>query len=504
MTLSDESGLPANLGQKTLTGIFWSYLSFLGGKGLSFLSTLILARLLLPEQFGLVGYCLIAIQYLDILNSAGIDSALIARRENLEEAANAAFVANILLGVVCFALTWIIAPSVAVFFKDNSIVPLLRVLGLSLPLSGLGMVPDTLLQRRLRFRTKLLPDISRNFIKGVISIVLAAFGFGVWSLVWGQIAGIFTGTVLAWILAGWKPTWRFNAIATRAIAIYGFHIVMIEVLGVFRNNVDYLLVGRILGAAALGYYTLSFRIPELLIRSVNNAIGAVSLPALASMQSDIGRLHSFYFGYIRYLSMFTLPVGVGLAMTAPLFIPLFLSETWGPAIAPTMLISLALGVSALGYVPGVLYKAVNRPEVLNQLAVVKIPFAVFILWYSTRWGIIGVAAGQIALSLISVSIDTLIANYIMKFSLKDLLDTISVTFISTLVMGLALHVVRRSIPYDGLFALVLMIAAGVLVYFAMLWLLSRETLFQGINMFRKAFFKSRLMKSTPVEIVSKN
>jgi O-antigen/teichoic acid export membrane protein len=365
------------------------------------------------------------------------------------------------------------------------------------------MVPDTLLQRRLRFRTKLLPDISRNFIKGVISIVLAAAGFGVWSLVWGQIAGIFTGTVLAWVLAGWKPTWRFNAIATRAIAIYGFHIVMIEVLGVFRNSVDYLLVGRILGAAALGYYTLSFRIPELLIRSVNNAIGAVSLPALASMQSDAGRLHSFYFGYIRYLSMFTFPVGVGLAMTAPLFIPLFLSETWGPAIAPTMLISFALGISALGYVPGVLYKAVNRPEVLNQLAVVKIPFAVFILWYSTRWGIIGVAAGQIALSLISVSIDTLIANYIMKFSLKDLLDTISVTFISTLAMGLALHVVRRSMPYDGLFALVLMIAAGVLVYFAMLWLLSRETLFQGINMFRKAFFKSRLVKSAPVEIVSK-
>ena len=92
----------------------------------------------------------------------------------------------------------------------------------------------------------------------------------------------------------------------------------------------------------------------------------------------------------------------------------------------------------------------------------------------------------------------------MKFSLKDLLDTISVTIISTLVMGLALHVVRRSIPYDGLFALVLMIATGVLVYFAMLWLLSRETLFQGINMFRKAFFKSRLVKPAPVEIVSKD
>lgn len=502
MSFSNETRLQTNLGQKTLTGIFWSYLSFLGGKGLSFLSTLILARLLLPEQFGLVGYCLIAIQYLDILNSAGIDSALIARRENLEEAANAAFLANVLLGTVCFALAWICAPAVAVFFKDDSIIPILRVLGLSLPLSGIGMVPSTLLQRQMRFRTKLLPDVSRNLTKGVISITFAAFGLGVWSLVWGQIAGIFVGTVLAWILAGWKPTWRFNADATRAITVYGFHIVMLEVIGVFRNNVDYMLVGRILGAAALGYYTMSFRIPELLIRSVNHAIGGVSLPALASMQANPGRLRSFYFSYLRYLSMFTFPVGVGLALTAPLFIPLFLSDTWGPAIVPTMLISLALGISALGFVPGVLYKAVNRPEVLNQLAIVKIPVAVFIFWYSTRWGIVGVAAGQIALNLISVSIDTLIANYIMKFSLKELLNTISATFFSTLAMGFVLYVVRQSISFDGLLALIVMIGVGVLVYFAMLWLISRDTLIYGVDMFHKVFFKSRFTKSTPVEIVS--
>src|SRR5215212_6757203 len=135
MTLPDSK--PASdLTQKTVKGVFWSYLSFLGGKGLNFITTIILARLLLPEQFGLIGYCLIVIQYVDILNSAGIDTALIARREKVQEAANAAFIANMIFGVVCFAITWLIAAPVSVFFKSPEIVPLFRALGLTLPLSG--------------------------------------------------------------------------------------------------------------------------------------------------------------------------------------------------------------------------------------------------------------------------------------------------------------------------------------------------------------------------------
>ena len=485
--MANESN-PRDLKQKTIKGIFWSYLSFVGGKGLTFVTTIVLARLLLPEQFGVIGYCLIAIQYLDILNSAGINDSLIARRDKLEEAANAAFVANIILGLFSFGLAWVLAPSVAVFFKTPEIVPVLRVLGLSLPISGLGLVPDALLRRQLKFRTILIPDVSRNFMKGVTSIVCAMFGLGVWSLVWGQIAGIFTGSVLAWFLAGWRPTWRFDPESTRAITRYGFHIVLIEIAGAFRNNVDYLLVGRILGPAALGYYTMSFRIPELLIRSLNNVIGSVSLPTLAITQSDKEKLHSFYFGYLRYLSLFVAPIAVGLAMTAQEFIPLFLSYTWLPAVIPTMLISLAIGIAALGYVPGVLYKAIGRPEVLNRMAVVKIPLAFFILWYSTRWGINGVAAGQIALSVISITLDTLVANYLMNYKIHDLIKAVFPSVLAVVVMAIVLFIVDFT-PLLGLWGFLFKVVVGALVYIGTLWLVVRDTVKNGMLMLKKTFMK---------------
>jgi O-antigen/teichoic acid export membrane protein len=481
----------SDLAQKTISGAFWSYLSFATGKGLSFLSTVILARLLLPAEFGLLGYCLIVIQYVDILNSAGIVAALVSRREKVEEAANAAFIANLIFGALCFSITWFIAEPVSVFFKAPEIVPLFRVLGLSLPFTALGMVPDAMLQREMRFRTLLISETSRNLVKGLVSIGLAFLGFGVWSLVLGQVFGVLTGAALSWMLAGWRPTWRFHPQATRAISFFGFHVILLETAGAFRNNVDYLLVGRILGAASLGLYTMAYRIPELLIRSLNYVLGNVSLAALSITQSDQPRMKKFYFGYLRYVSMFSFPVSVGLAFIAPVFIPLFLSEKWASAVVPTSLISMALCINGLGYVPGILYKAISRPDILNRLAFIKMPIAVAILWYATRWGIVGVAAAQIVIALISVSMDLLVANRVMHYSVVDLFGAISPSFTSTLSMAAVLFLIRQVVQEPGLLQMILMIVCGVLTYFAAFRVISPETLSQGIATVRSSLGRKK-------------
>jgi O-antigen/teichoic acid export membrane protein len=242
---------------------------------------------------------------------------------------------------------------------------------------------------------------------------------------------------------------------------------------------------------------MSYRIPELLIRSLNYVVGNVSLPALAITQSDRTRLQKFYFGYLRFLSMFVFPVGVGLAFTAPVFIPLFLSEKWIPAIVPTALISIALCITALGYVPGVLYKAISRPDILNKLAFIKMPIAVLILWYSTRWGIVGVAAGQIAIGLISVSLDLVVANRVMKYRLIDLAQAITPALVSTLSMAAVLYLIRDGLPAEGLLQLLLMVLLGGLTYAALLWVFNREALLLGLITVRSVLQR----KKPPVKTI---
>ena len=476
-----------DLAGKTLRGVFWSSLSLVGGKGLTFISTMVLARLLLPEQFGIMGYCLVIIQYFDVLNTSGIGIALISRRERVEEAANAAFVANIILGITTFALAWLIAPFAAEFFSENQIIPLLRILALTLPVNALGMVPDAIIQRKFRFGTRLISELGRNFVKAAVSIFLAYSGFGVWSLVIGQLFSVLVGVTLNWLMAGWKPTWRFHSETNRAMMLFGINILILDIANVFGSNVDYLLVGRILGATALGYYTMSYRIPQLIIYSLNNAVGTASFPALASVQNDEKRLKHYYFNYIRYLSLFVLPIGVGLALTAPTFITVLLSDSWIPAILPTALISLALAILSMGYVPGVLYKAIGRPEILNYLVLVKAPIVVSVLWFSTRWGIAGVAAGQVASACILVTIDTLCANYIMKYRVLDLLKAIFPSAIASLIMGGLLILLYRLFSLDGVFGLISVVIAGAGCYFAALVLISRETIIQGLTILKRSF-----------------
>jgi O-antigen/teichoic acid export membrane protein len=487
-----DSPLQTNLTHQTLRGIFWSYLSFVGGKGLAFISTIILARLLSPEQFGLMGYCLIAIQYLDILNKAGFDNALIARKDDIEEAANAALVSSFVLGVVWFGIAWFTAPFVAAFFKSPEVTVTLRVLALMMPLAGIGQVPDALIQRGLRFKTRLIPDLSRNLAKGLVSIGMALTGFGVWSLVGGMIASEAARSLLSWRLVNWKPTWRFKKYVTRAVWVFGAHIILVDLTGAVANNVDYLLIGRILGAGALGYYTMAFRMPELIIRSLNYVIGRVSFPVLAQTQSDPGKLRTFYFGYIRYLALFVYPVGFGLALISPIFIPLFLSDKWLPAVVPTALISVALAIMAIGYVPGVLYKAIGRPDILNKMSIIQVPTAVLVLWYSTRWGINGVAAGQIVIAFVNVALHTLTVNKVMHYSFSDLTRALLPGLSSASVMALVVWGVWKVFRLEGFFGLSIMLLIGAAVYFLMLLLVSRETVLRGYQVLMELISRDRI------------
>src|SRR5262249_2685850 len=320
--LTDPSlGLPS----QAVRGSFWTYVAFASGKALSFVTTVILARLLVPEEFGLVGYCLVALQYLALVNLFGMDQALISRRDKLQEAANAALLLNSVTGVLLFAVAWVGAPWVAKFFRAEQVTYLLRLLAVSLPISALGAVPDALVQRELRFKARLLPEFARSFVKGGVSILLAWRGLGVLSLIIGHVAGESVGTLLVWILARWRPTLAFDTRVAREVTVFGAHIVALGILGTIFGNIDFVFVGRFLGAGALGYYTLAYRIPDLVLTNTNNVVGRVAYPLFCRLQSDFKQLRSAYFSYIRYMALLIFPAGVGLAITAAPFILIFYS-----------------------------------------------------------------------------------------------------------------------------------------------------------------------------------
>jgi len=475
---------------EAVRGTLWSYLSFFSGKLLNFISTLILARLLVPEQFGLVAYCTLAIQYLDIINTAGLDSALIARKDKLEQAANAVFITSILLGLASFVISWFSAPFVADFFRQEEVTDLFRVLSLTLPISSIGLVPGALLRRNLDFRKRVTSDVGRTLTKGLTSIILALLGWGPWSLVVGQVAGEVAGGIIAWSFARWKPSLAFDPQVTREVTIFGFHIILVNLAAAFRNNVDYILVGRILGPESLGIYTMAYRVPELVIGSINVVVTSVTFPMLARAQHDFDSLRSVYFGYIRYIALFAYLVAFGLSLVSRQFVETFMSAKWSAMILPMSLIAIAFAIRAVAFVPGVLYKAVGRPDILNRVSLIQLPIVLGLLFYCSRWGIVGVAAGQVALAIINVVIVTVVINRVLNLRFREFLESLWPAFVSSVIMIVIVKAFQVNFELSGIAGLLTYAFIGGATYLGVLGLINREIVKGAFTTLRAAFSRS--------------
>jgi len=477
------------IGRRAVRGTFWSFLSYASGRLVKVVTTLILARLLVPEEFGVVGYCTIVIAYLDLLSNVGVGHALIARRDKLEEAQNAAFIVSLFSSLLLYAITWWSAPSLALFFNEPQVTPLLRVLSLGLILVGIGTVPMAMLQRDLRFKAYLLPGIVRNIIRAFVAVGMAWQGFGVWSLVVAELVNKVLEVVIPWAIVRWRPTRAFDWGVLHEMLGFGINIVAVGLIGAFMVNIDYIIVGRVLGGAALGIYTIAYRVPEMFIRSTVDTVMMVAFPVLSRLQADKDQLATAYFGYLRYLALFAFPAAVGIALLAPAFVTTFYTEEWQPAIVPMQLIALEIGIASVAYVPGIVYKSINRPDLLTKLTLIKLPWVVATLWFVSQWGINGVAAGMVALSLASTVLDSIVVQRILGFRFVDMIRFLAPIVAATAIMALAVAGIATLLPLNFVGLIVPAIAGGI-VYSGALALFSRDTLREATTMVRAALARS--------------
>ena len=479
-----------NLTKATLHGTFWSYASRYSGKFLVFISTAVLARLLLKEDFGIAGYALVVIGFMEVLEGLGIGPAIIYHHAD-EERLDTAFWLGLGVGGVLLAISWfVVAPLAGAFFQDARAVPVTRALGLEFIISAFSLVHAAFLTQKLAFGRKFIPEMSRSISKGVASIGLALLGFGAWSLIIGQLAGVLVQTIVYWIVVPWRPTFHFQRKIARSLLSYGTSVVSIDGLGILMLNLDYLLIGRYMGAAALGVYTLAFRVPELLVKQFCNIVGNVTFPVYSQMRDDPQALRQSFLTTMRYLTMITIPLGLGLALVAEPFVLAVFTEKWAEAIPVMVAISLYTLLRSLVFNSGSVYKAVGKPGLLSKLSFIQALITIPALWWTavTYNTITAIAWMQVLLALLAGSMKLIMAARLVEIRLRDLLQTFSPSLLAGSIMTLAVWLSRQwlsdAIP---LVALVVETAVGALVYGGVILLLQREEVLKARLMLRTAF-----------------
>ncbi|HXR96451.1 MAG TPA: oligosaccharide flippase family protein [Terriglobales bacterium] len=400
----DEDGGMNN--GRILHGLFWASSSFVLGKVLVFGSIVVLTRLLAPQQFGVVALATSALMVLEIFGTLGLTSALIFEEKDTLAAADICFWTTVAASLVEAVVGWACAPALGRFFHEPALAPMLRALLVSLLLTALGNTHDTLLRRRLSFRAKLLPDLGMAGAKGGLGITLALLGWGAWSLIWGQVAGTAISTALLWwITPGvthWQVGWpvarrRWNAAVARRLYAYAKHIYLLDGSSVLLTNFDSLTIGRMLSDYWLGFYTLAFRIPEVLLLSVLNVVTRVVFPALSRLQSERGVLRSTLLDTARYTALLTVPVAAGMGLLAgPIVLGLY-GRHWGPAVGVLRVLALYAGIRCLSHHFGDAYKAIGRPDILTRTTLAWwLLLPPDLILGAHFGGIVGVAWGQVA------------------------------------------------------------------------------------------------------------
>lgn len=465
------------LATKAAKGVAWNYFSFGLGKGLVLVTTAVLARLLTPEQFGVVGFATLAVSYLSVLKDLGLGAALIQRQDDVEEAADTVFTLNLLLGGILTLLAFLIAPLIASYFREPQVTALLQVLAFSFVINAVGAIHTVRLQRQLDFRRKALPDIGRSLIKGIVSIGLALAGFGVWSLIVGQMASSVAGVVLSWWMFPWRPKLRLATNLVRQMLNFGLSVIGTDGLTILNDTLDYLIVGRVLGSVALGIYTLAYRLPELLVFNLLWVLSAVIYPAYSSVQRETAVLEQAFWTTTRYIELVVMPLCLGLIIAADPLIRVFFGTQWLEAIPVMRLLAFYALVRSVGYHIGDVYKAMGRPDILLKLGIGSLFVLLPSLWFGAQYGLVGVAWAHALVALARTITRWLVASRFITirwYAIWAALKPSVLGGVVLLLLALPTLLITASLP--PLVQLVATAVSGAVGYLIVLWVMERDSL----------------------------
>jgi len=391
----------AQIGRRTAHGIIWNFLAYGLGRIVVLITTAILARVLSKTEFGLVAVAIVAINYLSVIKDLGLGVALIQRKGDVEEAADTVFTVNLIIGGVMSLLVFPLAPLIATYFREPAVIPVLRWMGLTFLLNALASVHINRLMRELDYRRKFIPDMGSSIIKGLVSIGMAFAGFGVWSLVFGQLLGTLASVILVWIILPWRPRLSFNPRIASGLMKFGLVITVDDILNQITDNIDYVIVGRMFGVVPLSIYTLAYRLPEMLLIGNLWIMGGVMFPAFSRVQDKPDELRRGFLASIRVVQMIALPISIGLFIAADPIVRVVFGDQWLEVIPVLRVLAIYGWIYSLGYHVGGVYKAIGRPDIIFKLSLLTLVIILPALLIGARYGgLIGVAFGHLTAILL--------------------------------------------------------------------------------------------------------
>lgn len=453
-----------NTRNSVLGGMFWKFSERLLTQGASFLVSLILARLLSPDDHGLIALVQVFLNLAAVFISCGFSTALIQKKDADDTDFSTIFYCSLICSFVIYGVLFAIAPLVADFYSEPSLTKLLRIFALQVPLSVYNSIQVAYISRHMLFRKTFVSSMINAVLSGAVGIGMAMAGWGVWALVGQSMMNTLTNTVILMVMIPWRPKLLFSWSAAKKLMKFGSGVLGAELSAAFFLELRTLVVGQVFSTADLAYYNKGRQIPTLLTSNLSTTIMTVMFPAMANRSDDVLQVKQMTKRSIKVLSYILVPCMFGLSAVMEPMILLLYTEKWAQTIPFGQLLAVGLCVDIVGNLPLQTLKALGHSDVILKLEFWKKPVYVALLLIGVRFDVFTLAVLMVLYDFYSVAINMMQMKKFLPYGLGEQLRDLLPAY----ALGTVMLVLVYLIPsFDSLIlTLAVKIAAGVVIYLA--------------------------------------
>ena len=453
-----------NLKNKAIRGVKWTIIEAIGLRGVQFVVGIILARLLQPEQFGLIGMLLIFMALAQVFLDSGFGAALIQKQDITQKDISSIFYFNILVGFIAAICLCGIAPWVAKFYNQPILTPLLRLMSLVLVINSFGLVQNVLLRKALDFKTETKVSLVASLLSGIIGVTMAYCGFGVWSLIGQQLSAALFRTSLLWFFTSWRPIWVFSLQSLKSMFGFGSKVLCSSLLDTIFDNLYYLIIGKLFSPASLGFYARADNLQKLPSMTLSRVILRVTLPVFSMIQDDPERVKRGMKKAMMTLALVNFPLMIGLAIVARPMVLVLLTEKWAHSIPYLQLLCVVGLMYPLQGANLNILTALGRSDLYLRVQTVNkllIAINIAVTW---QWGIIAMITGQLIISFVSYFLNAYYNKKLLNYSFLEQVKDIFPYFLNALLMGVGVYLITYMPIQNQIILLVSQILIGGTLY----------------------------------------
>jgi teichuronic acid exporter len=424
-----------SLKQKAIHGLTWSFIDSFTGQGIQFVIGIVLARLLSPREFGLIGMITIFISISQSFIDSGFQQALIRKKSCTQADYSTVFYFNIAVGLFFYFLLFFSAISISKFYHEPQLQSIIRILGLSLIINSFTIIQITSLTKQINFKLQARISIISAVFSGTLSISLALSGFGVWSLVGLTLSKYFVNSFFLWLWNKWRPLWIFSKESFKDLFSFGSKLLLSGLIDTAYRNIYYLVIGKYFSAVELGYYTRADQFKALPAQNLQGIIGRVSYPILSSIQDDKVQLKQAYKKLIKSTMLITFVLLLGMAAVAKPMILILIGEKWLPCVVYLQMLCFVGMFFPLHALNLNMLQVQGRSDLFLRLEIIKKLLAVPTIIIGVIWGIKILILGMLVVSIVSYYINSYWSGRFIGYSFVEQVKDIFPSFLLGAVMS---------------------------------------------------------------------